>query len=201
MLARVYLASNKQAEALAKLETVLSKNPKDTAALMQVAMIQSQAKNYTAARDACEKLLAVNPQFGPALNNLAYLYAEQFNQLDKAFELARKGKDLAPQDPYTADTLGWIVYKRGDYPWALSLLHESATKMPSTAEVLYHLGMTHYMMGEEDPARTALQRAVQLSADFPGRDEAARCLNCWPATPMRPIPRRWKRPWRSIPKT
>jgi Flp pilus assembly protein TadD len=42
--------------------------------------------------------------------------------------------------------------------------------------VQYHLGMTHYMMGEEDSARVALQRALQLSADFPGADEARQRL-------------------------
>ena len=29
-----------------------------------------------------------------ALNNLAYLYAERLNDLDKAYDLARKARDL-----------------------------------------------------------------------------------------------------------
>ena len=139
-------------------------------------MIQEQQKDYAAARDAYEKVLAVNPKFPVVLNNLAYLYSECFNQLDKARELAQRGRELAPQDPRLADTLGWILSKQRQYPWALTLLQESAEKLPTEAEVQFHLGVTHYMMGEEAPARLALQRALQITKDFPGSEEARRCL-------------------------
>ena len=36
--------------------------------------------------------------------------------------------------------------------------------------------MTRYMAGEEGPARLALQRALQINKDFPGSDEARRCI-------------------------
>src|SRR5262249_706110 len=57
------------------------------------------------------------------------------------------------------------------------LLQESAGKLPDSPEIQYHLGMTHYMLGEEGAARTALQKAVDLSADFPGKDEARKRLS------------------------
>ena len=37
-------------------------------------------------------------------------------------------------------------------------------------------GMAHYMMGEEGPARLALQKAVDATADFPDKDEARQRL-------------------------
>src|SRR6266699_1421751 len=90
--------------------------------------------------------------------------------------MAKRAKDLLPNEPYTADTLGWILYKRGDYSWALNLLQESAEKMPANAEVQFHLGMAHYMIGEEGPARIALQRALQGNKEFAAKDEAERRL-------------------------
>ena len=36
--------------------------------------------------------------------------------------------------------------------------------------------MAHYMMDEEDSARNALQRALQLDKDFSGSDECRQCL-------------------------
>jgi len=75
-----------------------------------------------------------------------------------------------------ADTFGWILFKRGEYPWALSLLQESSDRLPKSEEVLFHLGMTHYMLGEEEPARSAFQRALETRQDFPGKAEAEQRL-------------------------
>ncbi|PYI86768.1 MAG: hypothetical protein DME26_08415, partial [Verrucomicrobia bacterium] len=136
-----------------------------------------ELKQLPAARDAYEKLLTVNPQFSPALNNLAYLYSEHFGQLDKAYEMANRARQLLPSDPAAADTLGWILYKKGDFKLALGLLEESAGRLPAEPEVQFHLGMAQYMVGSEESARLTLQRAVQSSRDFPGKEEAKRRLD------------------------
>ena len=68
------------------------------------------------------------------------------------------------------------MFKKGDYGNALRLLQESAGKLPDLPEVQFHAGMAHYMMGEEGPARLALQKAVDATADFPGKDEARQRL-------------------------
>ena len=171
-LARIYVASNRYQQALDKLQGIVARNPKDVTALMQIGMIQSEMKDYPAAAQAYEKLLAVDPEFSPALNNLAYLYSERLGRLEEAYKVARRVKDLVPNEPYTSDTLGWILYKRGEYSWALNLIQESAEKMPANAEVQFHLGMAHYMMAEEGPARIALQRSLQGKKDFGGKAEA-----------------------------
>lgn len=174
MLAGLYIETGQQERALASLQEAVAKNPKDTSAMMLIGMINDRMKNHEAARDAYEKVLAINPRSGVALNNLAYLYSEKFNQLDKAFETAQKAREVMPHEAHTADTLGWILFKRGQYPWALSLLQESSDKLPDMAEVQYHLGLVHYMMGSEEPARQALQRALKAGGEFPGADDARR---------------------------
>jgi len=131
----------------------LAKDPKDAKALMLMATIQNEAKEFSAARSSYEKLLAVNPDFLSRPHNLAYLYSEKFDELDKAYDLARKARDLlayksqgaddsgqsrarAASDymrAYASDTLGWVVFKRRDYPYALSLIQESAGKLSTEA--------------------------------------------------------------------
>ncbi len=177
LLAQLYLKSDQREKAMQELLAVVAKNPKDVGALMIIGMIHDQAKDYAAARDAYEKLLAVNPKFGPALNNLAYLYSEHLGRLDKAYELANKARELQPADLFTTDTLAWILYKQSQYASALSLLRNIADKLPAEPEVQYHLGMACYMMGEEEPARTAFQRALQSAKAFTGRNEASGCLS------------------------
>jgi len=85
MLAKIYVTSKKNDKALEQLNEVVSKNGGDVPALMLIGMIQNERGNYAEARATYEKLLEINPNFVIALNNLAYLYSEQFNLLDKAF--------------------------------------------------------------------------------------------------------------------
>jgi tetratricopeptide (TPR) repeat protein len=140
-------------------------------------MVHEQAGEIPLARNAYDRLLGMDPRNAPALNNAAYLYAFRLGQIDKGLELARRARDRAPADPLIADTLGWILHLRGDYPAALALLQESAKLLPTEAEVLFHLGMTHYMLGEEKPARLYVERALQSKrASFTNTDEAERTV-------------------------
>jgi tetratricopeptide (TPR) repeat protein len=177
-LAELYRNSNRYDEALDRLNQVIARNPKDATALMLIGMIQNEQQKYAAARSTYEQLLAINPNFSLALNNLAYLYSEKFDMLPQAYEVARKARELLPNDPSTADTLGWILYKRGEYTWALSLLQESASdpRLSDNPEVQFHLGMTYYMINDEARAGNALRRAISSTQDFAGKDEATNRL-------------------------
>jgi tetratricopeptide (TPR) repeat protein len=178
LLAQLYVASNRQQEAIAKLTAFVEDNKSAQAApaLMQLGMLNDQLKNFAAARDAYEKLLAIAPNSALALNNLAVLYSDRLGELDKAYDLAKKANEAAPNEPHLADTLGWILFKKGEYGNAARLLQESAGKLPDQPEIQFHLGMAEYMLGEEDPARIALQKAADSTADFPGKDEARQRL-------------------------
>jgi tetratricopeptide (TPR) repeat protein len=174
-LARLYVASDKQQEALNKLNAVVART-NDLGSFLQIGMIQDQLGNHTAARDAYEKVLELNPNSTEALNNLAYSYSEYLGQPERAFELADRARRLAPNNAAIADTLGWVLYKRGEYNWALSLLEESAKSLPAEPEVQFHLGITYYMLGQEESARAALERAIASPQEFRARDEARQRL-------------------------
>jgi len=176
LLISSYVAGNKLPEALKELQAFLSKSPNNPRALMTLGVIYDKMKDYPEARDAYEKVLSTSPENAEAMNNLAYLYSEKLNQLDKAYELARKARALQPASPSITDTLGWTLYKRGQYQEALTLLRESAGKLPDNPEAQFHLGMTSYMMGEAEAARAALHRAANATSDFPGKQEAQRRL-------------------------
>jgi tetratricopeptide (TPR) repeat protein len=172
VLVSTYIAGNNLPQAIKSLEDLLVRKPGDERALMTAAFIYEKEKNFSKAREMYEKLLTANPEFVPALNNLAVLYAERFNLPDKAYEIARKARVLQPANPVIADTLGWVLYKRADYQQALALFVECAGKLPENAEVQFHLGMAYYMAGQTEDARVALQRAVNSTAEFRGKEEA-----------------------------
>ncbi|HMC27829.1 MAG TPA: tetratricopeptide repeat protein, partial [Verrucomicrobiae bacterium] len=172
LLVAIYVEANKLPEALKELEIVLGKNPQYFPALLTSGIIYERMGDFAKARDNYEKVLALSPNFIPALNNLAYIYSEKLNNLDRAGELARKAHELASAEPSVEDTLGWVLYRQGKYQEAAELLEQSASKSPGNGEIQFHLGMANYMMGRLDEARAVLGKAVAVSGDFPGKDEA-----------------------------
>ena len=176
LLISTYLAANKLPQAIALLEGLISKSPGNARALMLSALIYEKMNDFPKAREAYEKVLAVKPDSPYALNNLAYLYAERLDQPDKAYDLAQKARSLQPADAGIADTLGWILYKKGDYQQARTLLQDSAKQLPNNPEIQFHLGMASYMMGDMDAARTAFGQAAKAANDFPGKEEVRRRL-------------------------
>jgi tetratricopeptide (TPR) repeat protein len=148
LLAEIYGSSNRLDQAIKLLSGFVEKN-KAAPALLQLATMYEQARNFPAARDAYEKVLTVSADSVRALNNLAVLYSEHLGRLDIAHDRAKRARELAPNDSNIADTLGWILFKKNDYSNALPLLRESAANRPEVPERQFHLGMAHYMLGEE----------------------------------------------------
>ena len=81
---------------------------------MMSGIIDQKKGDMPKARDAYEKAVELNPNFVTAANNLAYIYSEEFKDYDKALNLAQKANQLAPDDPNVSDTLGWVLYRKGN---------------------------------------------------------------------------------------
>ncbi|HEY1788707.1 MAG TPA: tetratricopeptide repeat protein, partial [Verrucomicrobiae bacterium] len=96
LLAQLYSQAGQDQKALNELHLALEKDPNDVTALMLKGIIYDSEANYEYARDAYQKALAVIPDYGMALNNLACVYADHLNQLEKAYPLARRARDVSP---------------------------------------------------------------------------------------------------------
>jgi tetratricopeptide (TPR) repeat protein len=176
-LATLYGHTKRLDEALTKLGNLTKTQPDNPSAYMLIGAVQQARGDFGAAKASYERALELNPRFGAAANNLAYILAEEGGSEDRALQLAQTAKEELPEDPRVSDTLGWVLYKRGVYERALRLINEAAEKLSEDPDVQYHLGMAHYRLGNRTEAKAALARAVGLKHDFAGSDEARRILN------------------------
>ena len=103
------------------MDEVIKIDPKNIGALMLSGILYQQSGDIPKAREAYEAVVALSPGFAPAANNLAYIYCEYLGDTDKALKLASTARDVAPDNPNIADTLGWTLYKRSNYEWALRI--------------------------------------------------------------------------------
>ena len=154
----------------------VEKSPNNLAAHMTLGLIYESEKNIAKAQESYEKALKINPNFTPAANNLAYIYAEHGGNIDVALNLAQKAKEQAPDDPTISDTLGWIYYKKNVPSRAEVYLKEAVEKIPDRPLVRYHLGMAYYKNGNLKLARNELTKALQINPNFPGSNEARATL-------------------------
>lgn len=157
-----------------QLNKILETNPNHVETLLSLGSNHERAKRFDRASEAYHRILEVDEENPTALNNLAHLYSTYFDDIDKAFELAERARAQAPDSPFTADTLGWIVYKRGDYRWAMSLLADAYSKLPGNPEVAYHLASTHYMLGNEPQSTELFRVATSSELGYLGFDDAKR---------------------------
>ncbi|MEO5657076.1 MAG: tetratricopeptide repeat protein, partial [Nitrospiria bacterium] len=123
-----------------------------------------------------ERALQLDPRFAPAANNLAWLYSQRGKNLDVALDLAQTAMERLPDDPHVSDTLGWIYYQKGAYLKAVSLLQDSARRLPDHAVVKYHLGMAYAKHGNIPAATRELNAALGLDPSFSGAQEAKQTL-------------------------
>ncbi len=171
-LATIYRLNNEQDKAISQYKALLDKNPNQTRPHMMLGTIYDLQNKPDLAEKHYRLALKIDPDFIPAVNNLAYRLADNNEGLDQALTLARKAKEKYPDDPRIMDTLGWVYYKRGLYANAITELHDSLKKMPENPEVNYHLGMAHYQNGDTDLARKYLNLARKYLNETLSLDKA-----------------------------
>jgi Flp pilus assembly protein TadD len=170
------LAAGKYNQALAIAESSLKLDPKNLKARLTEGVAYEQKGDKKRAKEAYEAALAVNPRYSDAANNLAMLLVNEDSTSGRALELAEIAKASSPEDPRISDTLGWVLYKRGDYKRAVALFADAAAKMPDEPTVEYHLGVARLKAGDAAGARDALNRALNSRSAFPEREAARKAL-------------------------
>lgn len=124
-----------------------------------------------------QQALAIDPNFIVAANNLAWIYAQQGQNLDVALRLAQKAKAQRPDVPNFADTLAWVMFRKGDYAGAIPLLKDCVAKDPGSAQFLYHLGMVLVADGQKNEGKAKLQAALQKNLDSQDAEQARKTLS------------------------
>ena len=168
----IYLAEKDLDRVVAQCRVVLEKNPDafvEQFLLGQIYQIKGENK---LAEEAYEATLAKRPDFLPAANNLAYLYAENYSDpemLNKALALAKKaaGKETAE----SLDTLGWIYHLLGNREQAIDALHKAYEGAPENKTIAYHLAYVLANWSHDSEARRILEHALADDSDFPERRE------------------------------
>ncbi|MGB9233523.1 MAG: tetratricopeptide repeat protein, partial [Terriglobales bacterium] len=119
------------------------------------------------------QVLAMQPENPVASNNMAYVMLQQGGNLDVAFQMAQTAHRLLPDNPSSADTLGWAFYHRHVYTSAINLFKEALRKDPASTLYNYHLGLAYARNGE---AALAQRQLEHLKSNSPEADDLKRTM-------------------------
>ena len=103
-----------------------------------------------------------------AANNLAWVYAEQGENLDMALSLATQAKQIAPEMESVNDTLAWIQYKKGNFRVSVSLAEDAVKKAPENPGFRYHLGMALSGAGDKGSRSHRIAKGAAAESEGPG---------------------------------
>lgn len=146
-------------------ERALTRQPKAAAVIAAIGNIYLNQNDLAKAGAEFQKALDVDPNLAVAQNNLAWVYAEQGQNLDVALGLAQKAKSRNPDAVSFTDTLAWVMYKKGDYTEAIPYLQDCVKKTPDSGQFRYHLGMALVAAGQKEQGKAALQAALKMNLD------------------------------------
>jgi tetratricopeptide (TPR) repeat protein len=142
----------------------LERQPQNTELLTELSLVCEKLKRFDEMETVLRQLMALSPEEAHAFNALGYSLADRNVRLDEALQLIEKAVQLAPNDAYIQDSLGWVKFRMGRWPEALAIL-QAAYKTKPDAEIAAHLGEVLWVMGQPLEAGTYWREGLLLKAD------------------------------------
>ena len=159
-LGRIYEQTGKLQQAEQLYQRIVAAAPRFSPAYTSLGFIRERSGNKGAARDFYKKALKYDAKNVAALNNLAYLLADNFGEDKAALKYAMNAYRLQPSDPRIMDTLGYILVKNQRAKDALNLLSKAHELLPDVPAVALHLAQAKMQIGEKVEAKTLLEQVV-----------------------------------------
>lgn len=124
-----------------------------------------RAKRWERAEQDFLKALEASPDQPLVLNYLGYSWVEQGVQLERARKMIETAVEKRPGDGYITDSLGWVLYRLGDFENAVVHLERAVALEPGDPVINDHLGDAYWVVGRKLEARFQWLRALSLEPD------------------------------------
>ena len=176
-LVKLHAALNgagKNKEADARMTQWLKDHPADAATRLYLAGTLLAAKQNKAAVEQYQTILRHDPNYVPALNNLAWHLHKENDP--RALGYAEQAYKLKPDNAAIQDTLGWILVEQGNVTRGLPLLQKAASQAPEAVVIRYHLAVGLMKSGDKARARKELEQLLASGKSFSQIEEVRALL-------------------------
>jgi tetratricopeptide (TPR) repeat protein len=115
--------------------------------------------------------LEVSPDQPALLNYLGYTWVDRGINLPRARSMIERAVELKPKDGYIVDSLGWALYRLGDFDGAVARLERAVELRPQDATINDHLGDAYWRVGRGVEARFQWERALATADEDPLKEQ------------------------------
>jgi len=154
-------------------------SPDDGDLVYDQAMVAEKLNRLDDMERLLRRLIELKPQNQNAYNALGYSLADRKIRLEEARTLIQKAVQLAPEDPFIADSLGWVEFRLGNTAEAIRIL-EAAYKTRPDPEIGAHFGEVLWTSGQKDRAVTIWKEALLSDAENETLQETLKRLRVKP---------------------
>lgn len=120
--------------------------------------------NVAQAEKDLREVVKLDPKDADALNALGYMLVVSSTRYQDAHELIKQALELRPDSPAVMDSMGWVLFKRGDAKGAEDWLSKAYDKMPDP-EIAAHLIEVLSVNGKRDDARKLFKEMIAKYPD------------------------------------
>jgi len=168
-IAEFYRMNERFAEAIPAYSKVIDnieeENVRDWIIYYTRGIVFDQEKRWAEAEMDFKKALEIRPEQPMVLNYLAYSWVDRGLNYVEAKKMLIRAVELRPNDGYIVDSLGWALYKMGDYEEAVPVLERAAQLETQDWAINDHLGDAYWTVGRKNEARFQWRHALSLSRD------------------------------------
>ncbi len=156
--AQILRDAKKPYDALDVLKKGMDEFPRSSNILYDYALTAENLGKYGEMEIALRKIIGIDPGYQQAYNALGYSLADRNVRLDEAQALIEKAMQLAPNDPFITDSMGWVLFRQGKMTEAEQQLRR-AYQLRQDPEIAVHLGEVLWVKGDKDGARDLFKQA------------------------------------------
>lgn len=122
-------------------------------------------KQWAKAEADFKKALELQPDQPDVLNYLGYTWVDSGVNLEEGRAMLEKAASLRPRDGAIIDSLGWALYRLGDYHGAVKYLERAVELKAEDPTINDHLGDAYWQVGRVNEAMFQWQRAMGLDPE------------------------------------
>jgi Flp pilus assembly protein TadD len=138
---------------------------------INLARVRLDRQQFDSALEAADKAVAIDSQSSDALHQRGRAL-DGLNRGDEAVATLQQARSISPDNGYIANTLGYLLLRRGKAEEAVPLLEAARDRLPQIAYVHNNLGVAYERTGDVHRAADEFRAALQ-AGDSDGKASAS----------------------------